>query len=81
MSNPNSPRKRRAWPAKRRAAQAENCRRAQPWERATGPRTAAGKDAVRHNALKHGFYNAETAALKRLLRVQKAFVKAVCIST
>ncbi len=81
MSNSDSTRKRRAWPAKRRAMQAKNCRKTQPWEHTTGPRTAAGKEAVKNNALKHGLRTAEITELRRLLRVQKAFIRAVTLST
>jgi hypothetical protein len=44
----------RGWPPSRRRAQAQNIRKTQPWRRATGPKTSAGKARIRTNALKHG---------------------------
>jgi hypothetical protein len=42
------------WTPARRARQAEAIRRWQPWTRATGPRTAAGKDRTKLNAYQGG---------------------------
>ncbi|MDR5801593.1 hypothetical protein [Caballeronia sp. LZ001] len=42
------------WTEARRAKQAEAIRRWKPWERSTGPQTAAGKIRSAQNALTHG---------------------------
>lgn len=81
MSNSKNPRKRRAWPAKRRAAQARRCSDSKPWEHNTGPKTEAGKARASQNALKTGYYSADMAELRRVLRTQKAFVKRALGST
>ena len=47
--------KKAEWSPERRARQAELIRALKPWEKSTGPRTAAGKARVAANALKHGF--------------------------
>ena len=69
--------KTKGWPDSRRREQAARCRRQKPWEKATGPRTAAGKEKVAQNALRHGFRSAAMAEMRALLRRQRAFVKAV----
>ncbi len=60
--------KTKGWPPKRRQKQAENMRKTKPWKRTTGPRTAAGKEAAKYNALKHGFYTPEADALRATLK-------------
>ena len=42
------------WTPERRAKQAEAIRRWRPWERSTGPRSAAGKAVVSRNGWKGG---------------------------
>ena len=42
------------WTPERRARQAEEIRRWQPWTRSTGPRTEAGKERSSLNAYKGG---------------------------
>ena len=42
------------WTPERRTRQAELIRQWRPWEKSTGPRTQAGKDAVCQNAYKGG---------------------------
>ncbi len=67
----------RGWPEKRRREQAERCRLARPWDHATGPRTGAGKDAAKQNALLHGLRGEAGRELGALLRAQRAFVESV----
>ena len=64
----------REWTQKERKIQACRARRTKPWKNATGPRTEKGKNAVRDNALQHGFRTAEGIELSRLLAEQKRFV-------
>ena len=42
------------WTPERRARQAELIKTWRPWERSTGPTTAAGKEKVARNAWKEG---------------------------
>jgi hypothetical protein len=75
LSNSKTPTKRRAWPAKRRQNQAAAIRRAQPWKKSTGPRSAAGKTSSAQNAHKHGLRSRDITALRRALNAQKKFVR------
>lgn len=65
----------KGWPPSRRKAQAENIRRARPWLRSTGPRTAAGKACARMNGLKHGMRSAAMTRLRCLMRRQRLFLR------
>mgnify|MGYP006914154753 CR=1 FL=1 len=65
----------RNWTPEERARQAEIARARKPWEKSTGPKTAAGKTACARNALKHGLHSAEIAQLRHALRLQKGFVR------
>ena len=67
----------RNWFPEERQRQAALIREQKPWEKSTGPKTSEGKQAVRHNGLKHGFRSAEMRALCRLLAAQRAHVRAV----
>jgi hypothetical protein len=60
------------WPPEKRARVAAKTRADKPWLHATGPRTDAGKQAVKDNALKHGYRSADYTALLELLREQEA---------
>jgi hypothetical protein len=42
------------WPLERRIRQAEIIRKTKPWERSTGPKSAAGKARVSRNAFQGG---------------------------
>lgn len=66
----------RGWPPARRAAQAARCRAAQPWKRATGPRTAAGKAKSARNAYRHGFRTVALSEIRALLRWQRQYLRA-----
>lgn len=69
--------KSRSWTPERRAKQAEWMRQNKPWLKSTGPRTPAGKEAVKHNALKHGYRSEDYAELIALLREQEKFRRCV----
>lgn len=58
------------WTPQRRARQRELIRNWKPWERSTGPRTAAGKAQVSRNAYK-GAMRRMLRALRRALREQE----------
>jgi hypothetical protein len=77
MTNANKAKKRRAYPAKYRAERAQLIRKTRPWERASGPKTRAGKAASSRNALKHGLHSADIEALRKLLRQQAARLRAL----
>lgn len=47
------------WTPEARAAQAAKILRWQPWRNSTGPRTEAGKERCKLNALQHGMYDAD----------------------
>jgi len=68
---------RRPWPEKRRKAQAENCRRTRPSDYTTGPKTTEGKATVSQNATKSGLHSAEIKRLRKLLKRQRAYLKAI----
>jgi hypothetical protein len=59
------------WTAERKAKQRAAIYRWRPWEKSTGPKTAAGKEATGRNSLKHGATTrqakAERRTVKRLL--------------
>ena len=58
------------WTPERRKRQAEKIRNWMPWNHSTGPKTAAGKEACKMNAQKHGAYSARTKLIRRLLKEQ-----------
>ena len=58
------------WTPERRRSQAEAIRRWRPWEKSTGPRSAAGKAKVARNAFK-GDTRGMLRALGRALRAQR----------
>ena len=65
----------RNWTTEEKARQAEMIRRSKPWEKSTGPRTTHGKQAAAQNAHKHGLRGREMQDLRRLLRLQRDFLK------
>ncbi len=69
-----SPKPAKGWPPARRKAQAERIRAAKPWLRSTGPRTAAGKARSRLNALRHCHRSAAMRRLRRVMKMQRAFI-------
>ena len=62
------------WTPERRARQAELIRRWRPWEKSTGPKTAAGKATVSQNAYKVGIW-LQLRELARALKEQKNVVE------
>jgi hypothetical protein len=76
LSNSKKPAKRRAWPEKRRRAQAERIRTQQPWKQSTGPKTETGRSVAAQNAYKHGFRSRDMPRLRAVLRAQARGVKA-----
>ncbi|GJL85253.1 MAG: hypothetical protein DHS20C02_10280 [Micavibrio sp.] len=75
LSNLKKQRKRRAWPEKRRKAQAERAKTQKPWKHSTGPKTAEGRAKTSQNAYKHGFYDVEMRNLRRILRLQRHYLR------
>ncbi len=61
----------RGWPPERRREQAERLRKATPWKKSTGPKTAQGKENVKYNALKHGLFTPEGVALRATISTAK----------
>jgi hypothetical protein len=55
------------WSIERRKRQALAIRRWQPWKRATGPKTAKGKEASSRNSWKHGARSRDAQDMGRLL--------------
>lgn len=52
------------WTPERKARQAALIRTWKPWERSTGPKTAAGKASSSRNADKPGWFNRQIRAMK-----------------
>jgi hypothetical protein len=59
----------RTWTTARRVQQAALIRRVRPWERATGPRTSAGKTVSSKNGMRPGSRR-ERAKVRAVLRQQ-----------
>lgn len=69
--------KTKGWTEARRKKQAANCRRARPWEKSTGPKTAQGIEACRNNAYKHGWHSAEMLEVRHVLFLQRRYINAL----
>lgn len=69
--------KTKGWSDKRRAAQAERCRKNKPSQFSTGPRTEEGKEAVKYNSLRHGMRSAEMQRLSALMQEHKNLIRAL----
>lgn len=65
------------WTEERKAKQAQWMRENRPWEKSTGPKTDAGKDAAKYNAFKHGARCAALAALLKTLKAQEKWLKSL----
>ncbi len=65
----------RKWTEDERRKQSELLRRVKPWEKSTGPRTAAGKMRCRDNGMKHGFRSRHYRELSAILRWQRQCVR------
>lgn len=77
LKDPEKPVFTKGWTDQRRREQAARCRRNRPWEKSTGPKTDAGKDQSRQNALVHGLRGEPGRRLREVLRAQRDFVKSV----
>jgi len=75
---PKKPATSSGWTPARRAAASVRIRAHKPWLKSTGPRTTAGKEVTRMNALKHGRRSARAIAKHRAtldyLRQQRRFL-------
>ena len=67
----------RKWTPEQKARQAEAIRRWKPWERSTGPKTAAGKARCKINAYKNGMHSAAMVEIKRVLRLQAKYLRGI----
>ena len=65
----------RQWTEEERKAQSEKMRGLKPWEKSTGPKSKEGKQRASLNALKHGMHSAAIRDLRRVLKLQKEFLK------
>jgi hypothetical protein len=65
----------KGWTEERRKQQAERIRRTRPWEKSTGPKTAAGKKRSSLNAWKHGGRCRVMDEYRHLLALNRVFVK------
>ena len=54
--------------------QADQARKTRPWLKSTGPRTAQGKAAIRHYALRHGGRRQAYRELSAALTAQRRFM-------
>ncbi len=63
------------WSEDRRKAQAERMRTLRPWEKTKGPISEEGKKRSSMNALKHGMDSQAIKELRRVLKLQKEFLK------
>lgn len=69
--------KSKSWTAERRAKHAQWMKDNKPWLKSTGPKTDAGKEMAKMNALKHGLRGADYREVLRLLKQQAAFIKSL----
>ena len=68
------------WTPERRAAQAARCRANRPWEKSTGPKTAAGKARCALNSHKHGHRSAEMQTIRHILHMHGLFITSLLSS-
>ena len=66
-AHPNAPSRRRTLSDEARARLRAAALRNRPWEHATGPTSATGKDRSKQNAWKHGRETADRRRLRRLV--------------
>jgi release factor glutamine methyltransferase len=77
----NKTNRQKQWTAKKRDKQAEIIQKRKPWLKSTGAKTVEGKERSLQNAWKHGFFSADMREIKRLLIVQRRYVKKVNAGT
>ena len=65
----------KGWTEERRRRQAEMIRKHKPWEKSTGPRSAAGKARSRMNAVKSGMYGRYGESAQKMLRHSREFLR------
>ena len=70
----------KGWTEERRRKQAEMIRKHKPWEKSTGPRTPAGKDRTRMNALKSGIYSHYGDSVRQMLFHNREFLRHVYVA-
>lgn len=63
------------WTDETRKAQSERLLSLKPWEKSTGPKTEEGKKLASMNNLKHGMRSEAIKELRRVLKLQKEFLK------
>ena len=73
----NEKKKMTVWTEERRIAQAERMRALKPWRKTKGPVTEEGKKRSSMNALKHGMHSDAVRELRRVLKLQKEFLKSL----
>lgn len=65
----------KGWTEERRRKQAENIRKTKPWEKSTGPRSAAGKKRCSMNAYKEGYHSGHWKAVRQALLLNREFLR------
>ncbi len=65
----------KGWTEERRKKQAEAIRRWKPWEKSTGPRTEAGKNNCKMNALKLDRQSLSLKEAEKALKANRDFIK------
>ena len=63
------------WTLERKTAQRAAIYRWRPWEKSTGPKSAAGKAAVSSNARKHG---ARSQSVRREMQALRKLIQDCC---
>jgi hypothetical protein len=67
------------WTEESRRQQAETIKKHKPWKNSTGPRSAAGKERSRLNALKHGLEGRNGEAIRQILFHNREFTRHILL--
>ncbi len=67
----------RQWTEEQRKAQSEKMKALKPWEKSIGPKSETGKKRVALNALKHGMCSEPIRELRKILKLQREFLRNV----